>query len=386
MQNYLAKYRNKESWLLVFLTVMIWVFLVWITIHKSYALYLRQGWELREGYIFLRAFLIWGVPVFFSPLIIKLCQKNPIERDVFFRNLSLHVIFSLVFVLIHAIVFRTGMIIFEQYEGRSQDASWSLDFFFTGFSTILIWLVIVSPLMYWLVAGSFHIKKYYEEYKSEFTEKNELEAELAAIRLQVLKDQLHPHFLFNTLHSVNTLLYKDRARARNIIRLLKKFLKISLTEMNQQLLLLKQELKFTEIYLEIIKIRFRNRLSIIIDVDDRALGAQVPGLLLQPLVENAVKHGVEKKIGNSIIKISAHKDEHFLNLSIEDDGPGLKDEVIRKGIGLTNIQKRLEYLYDEFNFNFIKSPLGGLKVVIQIPCYLNTHVTGKKITSDVTAY
>lgn len=334
----------------------------------------------------MRALLIWGIPVLFIPLFVSLSRKIPIERNVFIRNLSLHIVFSLAFVLIHALLFRTGIIIFERFEGTNQNFAWSTEFFFTGFSTILIWLIVVSPLMYWLIAGSFHIKKYYDEFKSKYRQRNELEAELAAIRLQVLKVQLHPHFLFNTLHSVNTLLYRDRDRAINIIRLLKKFLKISLEEMNKQVLLLSQELKFTAVYLEIIKTRFRNRLTIEIDVEDSALGVQVPGLLLQPLVENAVKHGVEKKIGSGIIKISAHKDGRFLNISIEDDGPGLESDVMNKGMGLSNIQQRLEYLYDEFKFEFTKSPLGGLKVLIRIPCDLNTNGTEIKLKSDVKAY
>jgi LytS/YehU family sensor histidine kinase len=269
-------------------------------------------------------------------------------------------------VFVHAALFRFVMLA-RYYLINPNDIEWSVGYFFQPYMTIISWLVIIGPLAYWLIVGAYHYKMYYAQFRDRQLKNAELESELSSIRLQVLKIQLHPHFLFNTLHNINSLMYEDAEKAKQMLSLLKKFLQLSLNKMDRQILPLSDELEFTEIYLEIIKIRFSDRLSIEKEIDPDALSARVPGLVLQPLVENAVRHGIAKKINPGAIRITATKEGGMLKMTVEDDGPGLQGEPNENGVGLQNIRQRLEQLYSGYTFDLGRSTLGGLKVVIEIP-------------------
>ena len=353
-------YKIKQEKLIMAIAVTIWLFLFLTTISKSYAYVTRNGLELNLGFLIIRAFLMWAVIALFTPLWVKLGRRL-FSKASNLLTFGTHIVVSILIVPVYAVVYRLLMMVFWY------DATWELAYIFDAIPTIMISYGIIGPLSYWLTIGAYYLKKYYDQYKEKQVRNMEMKAELASIRLHVLKVQLHPHFLFNTLHNINSLIYEEPDTAKRLLNLLKRFLNISIKRVNQQLVPLMDELEFTGTYLAIEKTRFSNRLSIETDISDDTLEARVPSFILQPLVENAVKHGISKKMQAGILKITSKKEGDFLNLTVEDNGPGLNGQFNEQGIGLDNIRQRLNQLYTQNSFNLNTSQLGGLKVEIQIP-------------------
>ena len=187
----------------------------------------------------------------------------------------------------------------------------------------------------------------------------------------MLRLQLHPHFLFNTLHTISALMHKDLRAADRMLALLGDLLRDSFERVGAQEVSLKQELGFLDRYLEIERTRFRDRLTVTLSVDPETLDAEVPNLLLQPLVENAIRHGLGKRQDAGHIEIVARRNFERLDLRIRDDGPGLpegSETALRAGVGLANTQARLEQLYgSNHRFDLRNRPEGGLEVALEIP-------------------
>lgn len=190
------------------------------------------------------------------------------------------------------------------------------------------------------LAGEYARKRHGRELAAE-----RMRARLADAQLRALKMQLHPHFLFNTLNSIAGLLDDEPLKARLMTERLERFLRISLTLGDAQEVPLRDELGFVMNYLEIQRARFGERLQIATQIDDAALDALVPALVLQPLVENAVKHGIAPKKGYGAISIRAAARAQLLHLTIEDDGAGLAGDILHPGLGVSNTRARLEQLY-----------------------------------------
>lgn len=353
-------YKIKQEKLIMAIAVTIWLFLFLTTISKSYAYVTRNGLELNLGFLVTRAFLMWAVIALFTPMWIKLGRRL-FSKKSNILTFGIHILISILIVPIYAVVYRLLMMVFWY------DVTWELAYIFDAIPTVMISYGVIGPLSYWLTIGAYYLKKYYDQYKERQVKNMEMQAELASIRLHVLKVQLHPHFLFNTLHNINSLIYEEPDTAKRLLNLLKRFLSISIKRVNQQLVPLMDELEFTGTYLAIEKTRFSNRLTIETDIKEETLEALVPSFILQPLVENAVKHGISKKMQAGILKITSEKKGDFLRLSVEDNGPGLNGKVNEQGIGLENIRQRLNQLYTQNSFELVASGLGGLKVEIQIP-------------------
>ncbi|HEY3580419.1 MAG TPA: histidine kinase [Pyrinomonadaceae bacterium] len=227
------------------------------------------------------------------------------------------------------------------------------------FGNIIIYVLIVCGHFAW---------DYYQKYREREMRSVELEGRLAQAELQNLKMQLHPHFLFNTLHTISVLMMRDANLANRMLIRLSDLLRITLDSTGSHMVPLKQELDFLRGYLEIEQTRFQDRLTVNIDVQPAALDAQVPNLILQPLVENAIRHGIASQPGNGTIQLRAAHDGPNLRLQVSDDGPGL-DGSFKKGIGLTNTEARLRQLYGaSHSFDIRNLPgTGGVEVTITIP-------------------
>jgi LytS/YehU family sensor histidine kinase len=212
---------------------------------------------------------------------------------------------------------------------------------------------------------------YARDARSKQLRASKLEARLAEAQLDVLRMQLHPHFLFNTLNTVSALMHRDVQAADRILALLGDLLRDSFEKIADQEVSLKQELGFLEKYLEIEKTRFRDRLSVETDVDPETLDAEVPNLMLQPLVENAIRHGIARRREAGHIRLAAWRDGDRLELRVRDNGPGLCSEgeqTGRSGVGLANTQARLRQLYGvAHRFELLAPESGGLEVVLSIP-------------------
>ena len=174
-----------------------------------------------------------------------------------------------------------------------------------------------------------------------------LQAQLAEARLDALRMQINPHFLFNTLHAVSALVERDPAGVRRMIARLSELLRHTIDSRATDEVTLREEVAFLRRYIEIMEIRFQGRLQVALDVAEGALDALVPNLILQPIVENALEHGAARAAGEGKIELSAKRDGDDLRLCVRDNGPGLEGEA-GSGVGVANTRARLEQLYGEF--------------------------------------
>lgn len=215
-------------------------------------------------------------------------------------------------------------------------------------------------LIYWSVLSISLLSSYYEQYQNEKLKASQLDAQLSNARLRALQMQLQPHFLFNTLHSISALALDNEIRdAVKMINRLSEFLRLTLDRTDMQTVTLEDEIEFTRHYLEIEQIRFQDRLTVDIDIDPQALEAEVPTLILQPLIENAMRHGVDSNSGNSRIRIAAHLRNRQVLMEICDDGKDIKKlsgQNSATGLGLKNTRERLSELYGrDYSFTLTRS-------------------------------
>lgn len=187
-------------------------------------------------------------------------------------------------------------------------------------------------------------------------------------QLHVLKMELQPHFLFNTLHAISALMHRDVKVANEMLVLLAEMLDAALQTVRDQEVTLEKELETLKLYMQIQQIRFGDRLRVEYAIDPEALGARVPHLIFQPLVENAIKYGIADRAAGGRVEISAQISDERLQLAVQDDGPGLPDGNPPRGIGLTNTQERLSHLYGEGQrFELRDAPGGGVRAAVTIP-------------------
>ncbi len=194
-----------------------------------------------------------------------------------------------------------------------------------------------------------------------------LQAQLAEARLDALRMQINPHFLFNTLHAVSALVERDPGGVRRMIARLSELLRHTIDSRGSDEVPLREEVAFLRRYIEIMEIRFQGRLQVAMDVAEDALDALVPNLVLQPIVENALEHGASRAEGEGRIELSARRDGDELRLSVRDNGPGLEAGATT-GVGVANTRARLEQLYGEFaSLTHANADGGGVAATISLP-------------------
>ena len=212
---------------------------------------------------------------------------------------------------------------------------------------------------------------YLRMYRERELAAGRLETELARANLQILKSQVNPHFLFNTLHMISTIVYQDPGLADRMISRLSDLLRATLEQPDAQKIPLKNELDVLALYLDIMKARFGDRLAIEYDIAPETLSALIPSFSLQPLVENAIKHGIMPRNEGGTVMIAASRDNGRLVVRVSDDGLGLKDDpktLLDKGVGLKNIKSRLQSLYgSDCAFCFQNRSEGGVQIAFDIP-------------------
>ncbi len=224
--------------------------------------------------------------------------------------------------------------------------------------------------LFGVVVGAGYAIEYYRLYQERRLRAADLEARLAQTQLEVLKMQLHPHFLFNALNTVSALVHKDVELADRMISRLGDLLRLSLQDSGVQEVSLKRELEFLDPYIEVEQARFGDRLKVDLSIDNDTLDAQVPNLLLQPLVENAIRHGIAPRTRGGNVSVKANRDNGVLHLTVRDDGGGLPEDWNEDdgGVGLSNTRARLERLYGkEHLFELRNGTDGGLEVRLTMP-------------------
>jgi two-component system, LytTR family, sensor kinase len=316
------------------------------------ALYVQMSWVY-----------LWALA---TPLVLWLVRRFPIDKQNWLRNLLMHLLASTLLIFILGII---GHIILYLNHGRAMGRPYlfanSLRHAVNNYSE--------GMGVYLLIAFLAYAYSYYRRYQQGELRASQLEAQLSQAQLQALKMQLHPHFLFNTLHSISALLHKDKEAARKMITRLGDFLRLTLENSGTQEVTLKEEMEFLRCYLEIERIRFQDRLTTRVQVDPEALDARVPNLILQPIVENAIRHGIAPRSTPGEIEIRAKQEDGFLRIQIRDNGMGLPinrstESLFKKGLGLANTASRLDRLYGErHRFEIANNPGGGLAVTMEIP-------------------
>ena len=304
----------------------------------------------------------WAVLV---PGMLYLARRYPFERQGWRRAAAVHAGGVVAFVLVHAILtvsirelvaIRFGMML----------GSWWSEFqrlFFLNFD----W----EMMTYWAVVGLSHALDYHKEAQDRTLATARLETALVEAQLQALQRQLHPHFLFNTLHTISALMHRDTEAADAMLARLSDLLRLTLDRLGVQEVPLKEELDFLEKYLEIERTRFGDRLTVDMQIEPETLDVCVPNLVLQPLVENAIRHGIAPRLGGGRLQIVARQTGARLWLMVRDNGAGLSKanlDAFNHGVGLSNTRLRLEHLYPgNHRFEFHEPSDGGLAVTIEIP-------------------
>ncbi len=224
---------------------------------------------------------------------------------------------------------------------------------------------------YWALVAIVHALDYHRESQEREITAAQLQTQLAEAQLEALQRQLHPHFLFNTLNTISALMHRDVHAADEMLVQLSDLLRLTLDRIGTQQVPLTDEVDFLRKYLEIEQTRFGDRLQVNIDVEPEVLDAPVPNLILQPLVENALRHGIGPRVGVGCVDVNARQVGGTLVLTVRDNGIGLspdKMHAFHSGVGLSNTRSRLENLYGgRHRFEFQTPPGGGLLVTIVVP-------------------
>ena len=315
------------------------------------------AWQVSAAYVFALS----------TPLVLWLARRFRIERSNWRRRLAVHlpagVAFAAVWAACHV----------------------AIDSYFSGEPSLLVPFNLARNvfvmldkelLVYSIIVLISHAAVYYQRYRE-----GELRASQA--QLQALKMQLHPHFLFNSLHAISALVHSNPDAADKMIARLGDFLRLTLDASATQEVPLRRELEFLNCYLEIERIRFNDRLTTSLKVDQSALDCRVPNLILQPLVENAIRHGVAPRSAHGHVEVRAERRGELLRLQVSDNGAGLaggargqrsltpngqKSLAPKGGLGLSNTRARLAQLYGSaFSFELADDPRGGAVATIEIP-------------------
>jgi two-component sensor histidine kinase len=293
-----------------------------------------------------------------TPVVMFTAKRFPVWGTRRRRNWALQVGAMVAFVFAHVALFATASAVFDTHTPAS-----AIPRLFGQY--LLSWTVLDSIVFCSLVAVH-HAFVYYRVSKDRALRASQLEARLAQSQLHMLRMQLQPHFLFNTLHSISALMHKDVRRADSMVAALSDLLRLSLHNIGAQEVALQAELDFLERYVEIMSMRFGDRLKVSLDVDPETRDARVPNLFLQPLVENSFRHGFGD-LGQGSIAITVRRDGDMLRCDVADDGRGLRPGH-REGVGLSSTRQRLAHLYgDRQTFSLRGAPGEGVHVTMAIP-------------------
>ena len=327
----------------------------------------------------LSEMLVWELPYWIiwaalAPAVFSITRRARIDRENWGSTIQAHILSGLFITLLHRGVYLlVGWLLHVAAYQSLATISNLFDFLFffnlpTGFLTY-------GAILLLALAAD-----YYDRYQEGELKASRFAAELANARLQTaeaqlraLKMQLQPHFLFNTLNSISALMAEDVDAADEMIARLGDFLRLTLENSGEERIPLSRELEFLKRYLDIEQIRFNDRLSVTLEVEPESLGASVPNLILQPIVENAIRHGIGSRPEPGHIDIQANRTGDLLRLMITDDGVGPRAAArtggpIREGVGLSNTRARLAQHYgDAYTFELTGAPGGGSLVTLEIP-------------------
>jgi signal transduction histidine kinase len=350
---------------------VLWVFALWTFIgltsaaqfyYSNLALEKPVAWS-RSWRAALSDWYILAVLYFGAAYI---SRRFPLEQPFRFRHLAIHLgcsaLFSVThlaaYVLVRAVVFPADHFAFVE------SFTW---WFVRRFYGNLIY--------YWTFVIVAHLLHSYQRLREREVRAAELETRLARTQLSALKSQLEPHFLFNTLNTIAELVHEDANAAEQTLTRLSELLRLSLKTTGEQEVSLQEEIAFIEPYLDIQRLRMGSRLAVCWEIDPNALPARVPNLLLQPIIENAIRHGIAPLPAGGTVTIIARCDNGQLTVAVRDTGAGItahSDGAVKEGVGLSNLKTRLDCLYGtRHQFSLRSPPQGGCEVSVRLPLHTN---------------
>jgi two-component system LytT family sensor kinase len=357
---------NKKRLLMFFLIVFLYHTMVGL---GNFIYFVRGKFSITDSETLKFVFIMEMTGVYsyllLLPFIIWFVDRYPINKKNLHMYIPLHLLASIFFGVSHTmLMYIVRQLIF-----------WIIDFHYKGYKygnpiSRIPMEYTHQFFSYWFWYGVVQVINFVRKHHEQELKTARLEEQLTKTRLDALQTQLHPHFLFNTLNMISSIMYKDIKAADTMIANLSDLLRITLSKTNQQEHALEKELELVQYYIEIMKARFRDNVNIEMKIDKKTLKAAVPFFILQPLIENSIKYSMTgaKK---AEIKLNSQKINGRLKIIIEDNGPGVStslEQLMQKGFGLSNTVKRLQNLYEsDFDFNLENLNDGGLRLTIEIP-------------------
>jgi sensor histidine kinase YesM len=345
--------------------------------------YLRVvGQHVTPYYILATALVDFGIFGALAPFVLWLAWRFPIERKNWGRRFFLHLLLGLTFTAVHIVV---RMLLYEVRLSNIEVAEISL----RGFRNLFLYNLFDNTFNTYLPILAFgHAVLHARRARERALRASRLETKLAEARLSMLKMQLQPHFLFNTLHAITALIRSNAPAAEEMLVRLSDLLRLTLDQQARQEVPLKDEADFIGQYLAIEQVRFADRLTVETQLAPETLDALVPNMILQPLVENALRHGIGRQARHGHILVAAHREGDVLCLRIQNDGPSLSPRTVKAGtgLGLANTRSRLQQLYgDQASFSLQDRSEGGADACVRIPFHTAEAGSGNESAADSIA-
>ncbi len=339
----------------------VWTFLAAFSTSQTVVYLSQRGQPIGWRDMLTGRFADWYTCALFTPLFFWMGRRYPIDRKSWRVMLPLTLAVTSVCVVLKYSV----LVPIEHAFGLNLGASIGSELA-RNFAN--------ESMAFWAVIGIAHAFEFNRRYREREVAAADLRAQLSEAQLEALRSQIHPHFLFNTLHGISTLMHRDVDAADTMLARLSDLLRLTMQLRGQNEITLRDELALVGQYIEIMRVRFGDRLTISQAIRPEAFDALVPQFILQPLLENAFDHGIARTAGPGTIEISGLTVGGKLEISITDNGlnsNGSGARVKKQGLGLANTRRRLEQLYGQDQSIFLeKLPDRGTRVVIAIPLHM----------------
>ena len=343
----------------------------WLQAYRLTVVNSKPGMSVHAGKLLALNLALWYIAALLMPAVVWAARRFPFDSGRKVRAVLAHVAGALTFASLHFIGLMSVRFLLWDNAGKWSNATWP-QYFQGRIFEQLDW----SLMVYTVIVGVSHAIAYYHESQQRKVRAAQLETQVVEARLKTLQAELHPHFLFNTLHAISTLVHRDPDSADRMISRLSDLLRITFDRSGDAVVSLKEESEFLQKYLDIEQTRFQDRLTVSVAIEPDALDGEVPRMILQPLVENAIKHGIAGRHGGDHVHISAGlsrvsaSGEERLWMQVRDNGGGLQVrtlKALRTGVGLSNTRARLDCLYGRLYRLEFSDRDGGLSVLIEIP-------------------
>jgi two-component system, LytTR family, sensor kinase len=357
---------RKSVWMIWLASYAAWIFIAFVTGFSMYrfnVLFWKPSGFWQELRLPLINDLIFAT---LTPILLQLSLRYPIESSNWRWRSPLYVGGAVIFTVTHVAARMLVYPVIDQMTKQAFPIGWSL------FTRLFLYNLLDDCIAVYLpVVAIAHVLWYYHEFRDRDLRTSQLETRLAQAQLRALKSQLQPHFLFNTLHSISTLMLTNVAAADTMLVRLSDLLRMSLENNTVQETTLNREMQFVMGYLEIEQMRFGDRLRVRCDVHPDTLDARVPHLLLQPLVENAIRHGASRRAEGGEVWITADRQFDDLRIQVGDNGPGFSPNPewnSKHGLGLNATRERLQVFYrDRQRLDINSAPGRGTTVCVLLP-------------------